>query len=79
MTEIEELKRKLEVVETELTLEGSGGQEEAEGGRSSSSRGDAEVVQIELLPGRKTRRGRLFIPIRWFKTSLSSLRFQPSC
>lgn len=65
--EIEDLKRRLEVAETELklALEGSGGQKDAEeltegGSGQKEGRVDVEVVQLEQRSGRKSRRSEEF-------------------
>ena len=59
-SEIEALRRRLEVVETELklVLEGNGGQEEpTEGGGEQKRDGSALTVQSGRRSGRKSHRG----------------------
>lgn len=67
VAEIEDLRRRLDVAETELklVLEGSGGQQEAEelteGGSGQKEGPDGESVQTNQRSGRKSRRGDEFI------------------
>ena len=79
MTEIEDLRRRLEVAETELklVLEGSRGQKEVEepaggatrqreGRRAPTNGAEAETVQISQHSGRKSRRGEGFVLLMFF-------------
>ena len=76
MAEIEDLRRRLEVAETELklVLEGSGGQKEAEeltegssgqkeGNGTPANGAEGETVPTSQRSGRKSRRGDEFYPL----------------